>query len=204
MKQRILIAGGVLVALLVVGLLWAVSRSSDAPAVGATSVATPDPVVAPPVTPAPATPAPVTTVPGPTPAPTPVADTPTPPAPILDRRIPDPNREVHDHSGEENKGRPSPLEPDTIFAVRQAFTPLVKSCASSLAGAGSNGQVTVVARLTIAGGKLSAEPPKLTHPKFKDEAFDDCIINAFAQLQMAAPGSQTDTSYRVAMPFDLP
>jgi hypothetical protein len=194
MKPRYLIAGAALVALLLVGLLWMMRHHEPPPTSASVSppaqealrvVPTPSAAPAPPTS----TSAPVTEAP--------------PAEPILDRDVPDPNRIVHDHSGQPNNAKKSPLAPDTIFAVRQAVTPAVKSCAEPLARSGVKGGVTVVAKVTIAGSKVTTSEPTVKHPDFKDASFDDCVTKAFAQLSLAAPGSQTDAVYKLALPFDV-
>ena len=130
--------------------------------------------------------------------PGPSAPTATPPAPTST-----PERIVHDHSGEVNKAAKSPLNPDTIFSVRKAIQPLVQACAEPMTRAGTEVKTTVVAKVTVTGGKMTISDPVISHPTFKDEAFDECVSKAYAQLALDAPAGQSDTTYKIAQPFQL-
>ena len=195
MKKAKLLAGAVfVVAALLGGLLWATRHDSS----------TPRTAVAPTYEPAASdAPRPPLLQPSRQARPQPEADrpaTPVEPNPY-DRNTPDPNRVVHDHSGEGQKAARSPLAPTTIVAVRQAVTPLMDTCAEKLPRSGTPITTTVVARVTVAGGKLAVSDPVISHPAFKDAAFDECVTRAYAQLAMDAPVGQTDTTYRIAQPF---
>jgi len=200
MKHRILYAGGALVALLLVGLLWVV-RSGGGGGTSAASVQAPDaapgPAYVPPVRRVPPVAAPRDATPGvsePAPAQAGAAAAPS-------ERIDENGNIVHDHSGEKPPAR-GPIASATVIAMRNTLTPLIKTCAESLAKSGTPaGSLTLVARLNVAGGKLSATTVQVSHKNFKDDAFDACVTKALGDVAMDAPAGQADTTYKLAMPF---
>jgi hypothetical protein len=191
------IAVGVIAALVLLGgLLWATRRggeprAADPPTYEPAASDTPRPDLTPTRQ---ARPAPSAGEP----TPAPPTDTGTAPAPTST-----PERIVHDHTGEENKAAKSPLSPDTIFSVRKAIQPLVAACAEPMTRAGTEVKTTVVAKVTVAAGKMTISDPVISHPTFKDEAFDACVSKAYAQLALDAPAGQSDTTYKIAQPFQL-
>jgi hypothetical protein len=190
------IAVGVIAALVLLGgLLWATRRggeprAADPPTYEPAASDTPRPDLTPTrqARPAPSEPSPGTAAVAPGVAPAPTST---------------PDRVVHDHSGEENTAAKSPLNPDTIFSVRKAIQPLVAACAEPMTRAGTEVKTTVVAKVTVTGGKMTISDPVISHPTFKDEAFDECVSKAYAQLALDAPAGQTDTTYKIAQPFQL-
>jgi hypothetical protein len=196
MKNRMLYLGGALVALLLLGLLWFV-RSGGRGGTSSASVTAPETAPGPAVV---APPRPVAPVPTSSSAPdaTPAApNTTSAPAERTDAN----GNIVHDHSGETPAAR-SPITGDTVFALRKTLEPLVKSCGASLAQKGTPAaSITLVAKVSIAGGQMSASPVQVSHKGFTDEGFDACVTKALAEVAMAAPAGQPDASYKVAWPF---
>ncbi len=205
MKRKLLLGGAIAVAALLCGLLWAMREGANAaaPQAIADEPATPGEPAAPvtPRIPAPGRPA--RELPPPVPVPIAADRLATGPA-LGGRRLDDPNTIVSDHSGEPKVARRSPITPDTMFQVRTAITPIVKDCASHLAGLGKKGRATVVADIKIVGGKASTSAPVISVVDFEDEAFTACVAKAFSELVIDAPEAQADASYQIALPFPVP
>lgn len=193
MNKSVLIGGGLLVAALLAGLLYAMSRPA-APASGPGAAKAPDTKDEPRKAPrrdgagAPDEPVP--------------DDVPDPLA-----SGPDGGRGPRqDHRNDGEAAAPPAITPATISAIRAVVAPLVKQCAASLRQANppQKGRIFVNFNARSAGGRVFVENAAIRQIEIESAELVDCVEKAFESTVIDAPEGQADGERVIAMQFNVP
>jgi hypothetical protein len=116
-------------------------------------------------------------------------------------------RIVHDHTHDGPRGAPSPINSDSVVAMRKAMIDPIRTCAETAALDPDHIiQISIQATVTSAGGReslsnakiLGAANTPLTQP------IQDCIVQAMNSVQFDSPDGQADFQHDILQPFKLP
>jgi hypothetical protein len=113
---------------------------------------------------------------------------------------------VRDHTNRDEPPAPrSPIDPNTVAAVRTAILPKVTACAAPLRTQVPpvKGRLSAIVSVQAAGGTVSVTDVQLKPNGFDNTEVLDCIREAFATMSVAAEG-QADAKDRLYLPFDIP
>jgi hypothetical protein len=208
LRQKTLLAiAAALVVAMIVGLLITLQGDDGQASTGSSRTAPPrEPAPSPSSNTPPATTSPAPTAPAPSGAAAPPATPVTPESgrPERPAAADDGAPEVRDHRGAGPTGPPSPLRPTTIASVRRVLEPQVRACAEGLEIASPPVRLVAHATLRARGGRVAADPPRITGADALGSGFADCVGRAYAALSTEVADGQTDGEDLVHMPFSVP
>jgi hypothetical protein len=115
-----------------------------------------------------------------------------------------PTRIVHDHTGEPSTAPRSPILAPTVILVRKTATPKVKECVLSILEGHEKIRVNTTAHVKVAGGRVTVQSAVAKIGSERSDEIQACVEKAFTSIDEAAPETQGDAEYDVFVAVTAP
>jgi hypothetical protein len=113
---------------------------------------------------------------------------------------------VREHEPGEYPRRPSAIVPSTVAQIRAEANPYVKNCSEPMRGGDpqTRERIQVTAMVSSAGGRVVVHDPIVRAKDTVPADVIECVKKSFEQLSFAAPVGQGDGEQKVHLPFMVP